>query len=252
MGKGAAGSRGNLQALSDRIVAENIVKNQIILIAEVSDKGYIAGMAADHYQAVLRAFPACDGLLQFLVNALLTGQEAAAAGGASIFQQSFSRSLIHLRVSGHGQIIVRAEVQDIPAFIERNVQQGRVMSYKIRVAEGFDNRRQASFSLGKSLIFARFLKRVYSARVFFPIWISGNPGSQFRSDLGFLFRIDKGCRCFCSSQSCVQDSCSGLFSTLVIAQEISYEGSCQFAAEVIVLDSNIIFILQGSYKRHGL
>ena len=122
-------------------MSQSIVEDQVVLAAEVADEGHVGGMAADADHGVLGVLPVRDLLLQVLMDLLLAGQEAAAAGAGAVLVDGGLGGVLDFLPAAHAHIVVAAELQDFLAVDDAGIQEGGLMGDEIGIValadEGF-------------------------------------------------------------------------------------------------------------------
>ena len=90
-------------------------------------------MAADADDGVFRMLPVGDFLFQLLVDHLLAGQQAAAAGAGAVFVNGRLGGFLDFLPPAHADIVVASELQDLLAVHDARIQQGGLMGNEVRI-----------------------------------------------------------------------------------------------------------------------
>ena len=152
---------GKFASLLHGVVRKGVVKNEVVLPAEIADHGDVCGVASDAHQSAFRVFPFRYFLLEFFVDFLLARQETASAGTRAVFVDCGLRCVIDFLAAAHTHIVVAAEIQHLLAVNHAGVAQRRFVADEIRVVA----------------VFHQFFHPFFKVPVFFGILKSGYGGS---------------------------------------------------------------------------
>ncbi|MPN34406.1 hypothetical protein SDC9_181899 [bioreactor metagenome] len=120
-------------ALVDGVMRQGVVYDQVILAAEVAHEGHVGGVSSHEHQGGLRVLPCRQLGLQLDVQALFTGQQAAAGGRCAVLVDRGLGGIHGFLAAAHARVVIAAEVQHPLAVHQAGVGQRRVMHHKIGV-----------------------------------------------------------------------------------------------------------------------
>src|SRR5260221_9300396 len=147
--KGAARRTGELDAFQDAVMDETIVHDQVLWPEQMTDRGYVGGVAADEDHAVLDLVECRQRLLKLTLHGPLARHQAAGRGRGAVAFDRGRGGLVDARMPGQSQVVVRGEI-DVAAPLDQRGRAGHsVVGFEEGIIQsetiGRDSRHQQSF-----------------------------------------------------------------------------------------------------------